>query len=147
MIELHVTRKWFTSTSTCGMLDINGVFFCYTLERQRFQPGMAKPYAIPDGLYPVLLLKSPHFEMEVPHVQNVEGFTGIEIHPANFPSDLLGCCGVGSSHYENYIDPKTGIAGGAVFGSRPCFAGLMEKLKGDFGAITITYSEEAAASG
>jgi len=142
MIELQVTRKWFTDVSTCGMLDINGVFYCYTVERQRFQEGMQKPYAIPVGRYQVLLLESPTFEMVVPHVQNVPGFDAIEIHPANFPSDLLGCTGVGSAHYENYVDPKTGRSGGAVFGSRVCFAGLMEKLRTEFGAIFVTYTEE-----
>ena len=145
MIEMLVTRKWYSDTSSCGMLDIDGVFYCYTLERQLFKDGMVKPYAIPEGRYQVLLLDSPHFQMVVPHLQNVEGFDEIEIHPANFPSDLKGCTGVGSAHYENYIDPRTGIKGGAVFGSRICFAALMQKLKEDFGAIWITYANEEAA--
>ena len=36
MIEMLVTRKWYSDTSSCGMLDIDGVFYCYTLERQLF---------------------------------------------------------------------------------------------------------------
>ena len=144
MPELLVTRKWFSPNSSCGTLEIDGVFNCYTLERQLFQEGMTKPYAIPEGRYQVLLLRSPHFEMEVPHLQNVPGFDAIEIHPANFPSDLLGCTGVGIEHHEDYVDPRTGKAGGAVFGSRLCFAALMQKLREEFGAIWIEYKNEAS---
>lgn len=142
MIDLKVTRRWFTPYSTCGMLDIDGVFYCYTIERQIFKAGMVKPYAIPVGKYDVLLANSPHFGFPVPHLQDVPDFTEIEIHPACFPSDLLGCTGVGSEHHENYVDPKTGRPGGAVFGSRVCFSLLMSKLRNDFGAISITYKEE-----
>lgn len=142
MIALHVTRRWFTTFSTCGMLDIDGVFYCYTVERQIYKAGMEKPYAIPAGItFEVKMLFSEHFQMVVPHVLGVPGFDGIEIHPANFPSDLLGCLGVGSEHHENYVDPKTGQAGGAVFGSRVCFAQLMEKLRSD-DQISIRYTEE-----
>lgn len=138
-MNLLVRRMWYTDTSTCGTLDLDGIFFCYTLERQKPQPGMVKPYAIPTGRYFVLLQFSEHFQMTVPHLQNVPGFEGIEIHPANWPSDLKGCLGVGSEHQEESVDPHTGKEGGAVFGSRVCFASLMEKLKAATDAIFITY--------
>lgn len=140
-MNLQVTRRWFTPYSTCGMLDIDGVFYCYTVERQIFKAGMVKPYAIPVGAYDVILGESLHFGFTVPHLQDVAGFDEIEIHPANFPSDLKGCTGVGSEHHENYTDPKTGRPGGAVFGSRVCFAELMEKLR-SADRISISYTEE-----
>jgi hypothetical protein len=138
MLELVVTRKWSTPTSTCGIMSISGVFFSYTLERQLFQPGMTKPYAIPVGTYQVLLQPSSKFQELwhlpepplIPHLQNVPDFDAIEIHPANYPSDLLGCIGVGSSHVEEYLDPRTGLRGGAVFGSDDCFSDLMQKMRG-----------------
>ena len=140
-MNLHVARMWFTPTSTCGILSINDVFFCYTVERQKFKPGMGKPYAISVGTYAILLQMSKHFNEITPHLQNVPDFTEIEIHPANWPSDLLGCTGVGSEHQEDYLDPVTGIAGGAVLGSRACFAMLMDKLKAATDPISITYEE------
>lgn len=141
-MNLEVHRHWFSPTSTCGKLSIDGVFYCFTLERQKYQDGMVKPYAIPLGTYEVLLQWSEHFRMTVPHLQNVLDFTEIEVHPANWPSDLRGCTGVGSEHQEENIDPKTGIEGGAVFGSRVCFAALMEKLKSATTPIFITYLED-----
>ena len=102
---------------------------CFTIERQKEQPGMAKPYAIPNGRFRVLLLMSERFRMKTPHLQDVPGFTNIEIHPANYPSDLLGCIGPGQQREENVPDPgNENIEGGAVFSSKLAFADLMEKL-------------------
>ena len=60
-----------------------------------------KPYAIPSGEYPVTIEKSPKFsalyhrDFLTPHVNNVPGFTGIEIHIGNVPRDTEGCTLVG----------------------------------------------------
>ena len=128
-MELTLQRDRYTSLSTTGTLEVDGKMECFTIERQKFEAGMEKPYAIPAGRYQILLLDSARFKMKTPHLQDVPGFTEIEIHPANYPSDLLGCIGPGSTREDNVPDPgNEHKEGGAVFSSRGAFMDLMEKL-------------------
>ena len=145
---LTVTRRWFSPVSTCGMLDVDGVFakeFGYTLERE-------KPVAIPlGGPYPIWLDQSFHFNetmppwylklgRKVPHIGGVEGRSGLEMHPANFANQLKGCTAVGSEHQEDYLYPGSNLRGGAIFGSDVAFGLLMAKLlKAD--RIEISFQE------
>lgn len=153
-MQLLVHRKlsWMSPVSSCGMLDIDGVFFCYTLERQKYQDGMQKPYSVPLGTYPIVLVPSYRFEQKTPrpqwyhgktpHLGDVPDFTGVEIHPANWPSQLEGCLAPGANHYEDYLDPFTQIRGGCVLGSDVSFAQLMSRLQAATDAISITFVEE-----
>jgi Family of unknown function (DUF5675) len=134
-MTIQVVRKWFSQTSTCGEMLIDDVFYCYTLEPRQDQ-SQGKPYCIPVGTYSFILQYSPRFKMATPHILNVPGFTDIEIHPGNWPSDTEGCCLVGTQHQEEYLDPKTSLEGGAVFGSRAAFDGLMKQL---LTGGTVTY--------
>jgi hypothetical protein len=122
------------------MLAINGVFQCYTLERQLYVPGMTKPYAIPEGAYPLILQPSPKFPdwSVIPHLQDVPNFTEIEVHDGNWPSDLLGCTAVGTEHQEGVADPTTHLEGGAVYCSRIALVTLIKILQ-SADSITITY--------
>src|SRR5947199_363205 len=99
-MDLQVTRDKFTPTSTQGLLDINGVFACYTLEPRRDQ-SQGKPFAIPPLRYRVHLLWSNHFGRITPHLEDVPGFTDIEIHPGKFPRDTEACTMVGKDRYRN----------------------------------------------
>src|SRR5262249_51155425 len=54
-----------------------------------------KPRAIPCGTYPVRIRKSKKFKREMPHIDEVPGFEGIEIHTGNFPHQTLGCVLIG----------------------------------------------------
>jgi hypothetical protein len=128
-MDIVVQRKWLTNNSTCGEMSINGEFFAYTLE-PRYDQAKGKPFAIPEGVYGVDLLPSAHFQMITPHVQNVPGFTEIEIHPGNYPKDTEGCCLVGSMHSEDFIG-----------NSKLTFLNLMKKLTTP---ITITYKDPDA---
>ena len=38
---------------------------------------------------------SPHFGREMPHIEEVPGFTQVMIHGANDPTQLLGCVAAG----------------------------------------------------
>ena len=128
-MKLTVTRHIITPNSTIGMLDVDGVFQCYTLE-----PPLAA--AIPDGTYPLKLLPSPHFMRPMPHVCDVPGHTEIELHPGNFPKDTKGCTLVGM---ERGTD--------AIWRSQDAFAALMKKIEPEFeNGLTIEYITEQAIS-
>ena len=95
-----ITRNAFTEKSTGGRLDIDGVFFCYTLEPPT-RP--EKPCAIPNGTYPVKLLWSERFQLMTPHVMNVPDFTEIEWHPGNRPGDTEGCALIGETRDTDWV--------------------------------------------
>lgn len=63
---------------------------------------------------------SAHFGMIVPGI-DVPNRTDIEIHPANYPSQLLGCIAVGES-----------IDGDALGNSKSAFGHLMTLLPQTF---------------
>jgi|ERR1700733_4280024 Family of unknown function (DUF5675) len=125
-MKLVIQRDTFTDNSTTGELSVDGAFLCYTLE-PRSDQSEGKPYAIPQGTYPVTLEMSAHFKEVTPHLQNVPGFTEIEIHPGNWPSDTEGCTIVGASRGVDMVGS-----------SRLAFGQLMEKLQGQT-EITATY--------
>lgn len=120
---LTVTRQNPTALSTSGLLAVNGVFECYTLEP-------AAP--IPAGVYTLALAFSPHFQTVTPHVLAVPGFTAIEIHWGNFPRDTRGCLLVGQTRAANFVG-----------NSREAFRSLMRKLCAAHAAgesIVVEYS-------
>jgi hypothetical protein len=59
--------------------------------------------AIPEGTYSAQKELSPHFGFETPHL-TVPGRTYIEIHPANYPSQLEGCIAIGSTIDGDSLD-------------------------------------------
>ncbi len=125
-MQLRVLRDTFTDKSTIGELYVDDIFQCYTLE-PRSDRSQGKPYCIPAGTYPLELVFSPRFEMVTPHVMAVEGFTEIEIHPGNDPSDTEGCTLVGQTRNVDFVGS-----------SRLAFGALMEKLTGQ-ADLQITY--------
>lgn len=119
-MKLQVTRNVLTDKSTIGMLDIDGVFQNYTLE--------PSPPVVPDGTYPLKMLFSPRFQKMNPHVLDVPGHEGIEIHQGNYPTDTSGCLLVGQQRGTD-----------AIWKSDDALIALMGKL-GDLGDdSTITY--------
>lgn len=124
-MRITVQRLWLTPASVCGELAIDGVFQCFTLEPP-VRPG--KPCCIPASTYEVLLLHSARFGFLTPHVLNVPDFSGIEIHPGNYPRDTHGCCLVGETHAPNFVGR-----------SRPAFDALISRLLLNPVQITITY--------
>lgn len=76
--------------------------------------------AIPEGTYPTKLAFSGHFQRNTPHL-DVPGRTYIEIHPANWPSQLEGCIAIGAA-----------IDGDALDSSATTFEKLMTLLPDEF---------------
>ena len=117
-MKLKVDRRWKKATYTVGILYVDGVRFCETLEdrdRGLFQGDTLsqikslKVYgetAIPVGTYTVAMdVLSPKYSAvawykelcggKMPRLLDVPGFEGILIHPLNNPLQTYGCVGVG----------------------------------------------------
>ena len=117
-MRLKIDRKWRMATYTVGILYVDGVRFCETLEdkdRGLFQTDYLsviksiKVYgetAIPVGSYRVAMdILSPKYSAvkwykdlcggKMPRLLDVPGFEGILIHPLNNPLQTYGCIGVG----------------------------------------------------
>jgi hypothetical protein len=118
-----------TSTSEAGtfgeLANDDGSFLCYTVER---------PYAgdypcVPLGTYPVNQYNSPT-KGDVWMLSDTAPRMAIEIHPANWASELLGCIAVGAT-----IEMIEGVMG--VSDSQNTFKMLKSTLPDSF-MLTIT---------
>lgn len=110
------------------MLDEKGNFIMYTLER--------RDTLTPEGTYPFGYYFSPANQRKVLLLENVPGFTSIEVHIANYPYELKGCTACGSA-----IIP----GGPMVSGSTAAFNKLMSLLAGSTGTIKYESLQNKAA--
>jgi len=94
-MKLTLNRKPSTDIATIGELSIDGLFFCYTLERPEVQ--------IDPGTYDVEITYSPRFNRPLPLLDSVPGRTDIRIHSGNWPRDTDGCLLVGYQVGSNMI--------------------------------------------
>lgn len=110
-MKITVQRKTLTPQSTQGEMFLDGLFECYSLEPRdrKFAPtsitdgGSEKPYAIPAGTYPWRKYQSPELGYEDVLIEDVPGFTGVEIHIGNFPRNTKGCTLVGSVEQQDFV--------------------------------------------
>lgn len=94
-MNLRVIREPSTVAATMGILLIDGVFTCWTLEDVVREVKIPGETAIPAGRYDVRLSLSQRFQKVLPEVLAVPGFTGIRIHAGNTQADTHGCVLVG----------------------------------------------------
>lgn len=112
-VDFDLIRWIFSAKSTIGVISLDGSFICNCIEdcdrglnqsmsleeiKARKMYGIT---AIPYGRYKILIQQSPRFSQRagkpvyVPYITNVPGYSGVEIHSANFASQLLGCIAPG----------------------------------------------------
>lgn len=97
-MKLEVIRREYLADRTLGRLEIDGEFFCHTLEDKVRPPG-EKVYgetAIPEGTYLVTLKPFRGDKNKIyPYLHDVPMSTGVFMHGGNKPEDSLGCILVG----------------------------------------------------
>lgn len=105
---LKIKRLRTSKDAIFGEIVVDGKWVCYSMERTAV--------AIPLGSYNATMELSPHFGFATPHL-DVPNRTYIEVHPANYPSQLQGCIAVGQQ-----------IDGDALDNSRAAFDSLAKLL-------------------
>jgi hypothetical protein len=101
-----LARCFDNKEETMGILFIDGVYACFTLEDQKQQTKVMHETRIPPGLYAVKLRThgSHHerykqkfaFHEGMFELESVPGFTDILIHIGNTDADTSGCILVGN---------------------------------------------------
>lgn len=100
--NITLNRMIFTNRSTIGVMLIDSIMQCYTLELSARKQDGVKNCIVP-GKYEVKMQWSTRFKMNTPHLQNVPGRTFIEIHPGNKPSDTDGCILLGKTKDTDWV--------------------------------------------
>ena len=101
-MKLQVVRTQFGKDATNGLLFIDGVFECYTLEDQYQAVKVMHETCIPEGTYDIQFRKTGGFHARYDkkyknahygmlHLQDVPNFTYILIHAGNTSDDSSGC--------------------------------------------------------
>jgi len=118
---------------TFGKLIFPDGWWCYTVERPWLDN---KPMVscIPDGVYTLGLRYSPTVKRitrgrysEGWEIQDVPGRSYIMVHPANWPTDLNGCVGVGEKYTE--LQGRDGKLHKAVTNSQGTFDEVMKRME------------------
>ena len=111
---MTLTRTAKRKSYTIGRLEIDGTYFCDTLEPtwRDIAPGgkgrkVLGRTAIPEGRYPVVITRSPKFGQWLPLLLHVPQFTGIRIHAGNTPADTAGCILPGLNRKKGHVLDST----------------------------------------
>lgn len=109
-MKLKLFRTIFTKDTTHGVLSINGVFFCHTIEdtdcRLEDNPE-GKIYgrtAIPRGTYKIIVSFSNRFQKWMLEVLAVPNYDGVRIHGGRDHRDTEGCPLVGQLVGERLVN-------------------------------------------
>jgi len=101
-MRIIIQRRTQDAFSVTGELFLADQHECWTLEPPP-APNTVKPRCIPPGTYPLTIRWSDRFQRLMPHVDNVPGFTGVEIHWGNFPKDTEACTLVGTAQGKDFV--------------------------------------------
>tara|TARA_R100001594_G_C4034331_1_gene261923 strand:- start:1246 stop:1752 length:507 start_codon:yes stop_codon:yes gene_type:complete len=149
-MKLQVIRTQFGKDATNGLLFIDGVFECYTLEDEYRDVKVMHETCIPEGTYNIELRnaggfnsrytkKYPDMHRGMLHIQDVPGFEWILIHQGNFDTNTSGCLLLGNSQQDLDVSDK-GFIGASADAYKKMYPKVRDALlKGD--KVTIEYSK------
>lgn len=111
-MKLTLIRTVFTKVSTTGVLYIDGVKECFTLEDTVREIPLipvsmwkkAGETAIPRGTYKIVINMSPKYHKEMLMLEEVKGFSGVRIHSGNVAEDTEGCILVGTTVSKDRVN-------------------------------------------
>ena len=149
-MKLQVVRTQFGKDATNGLLFIDGVFECYTLEDQYQSVKVMHETCIPEGTYDIKFRKTGGFHAKYSaryknahygmlHLQDVPGFTYILIHTGNTDEHTSGCLIVGETQQDLDIN-FNGMVGSSAVAYKKMYAKVANQLlQGK--EVTIEYSK------
>ena len=122
-MELKLQRYLLAENYTMGLLFIDNVYFCDTIEDKYRGQDLSKTKVagetcIPYGTYVVKITYSNKYRKSMPQILDVPYFTGIRIHSGSSAKDSSGCVIVG-------IKSKNG----EVLESRKTYNALIKKIE------------------
>ena len=137
-MKLQVLRNQFGKDATNGMLFIDGVFECYTLEDQYQAVKVMHETCIPEGKYDINFRKTGGFHAKYTeryknahygmlHIQDVPNFTYILIHTGNSDEHTSGCLIVGETQQDLDIS-KDGFIGSSTVAYKKMYAKVAGQL-------------------
>ena len=137
-MKLQVVRTQFGKDATNGLLFVNGVFECYTLEDQYQAVKVMHETCIPEGTYDIKFRTvggfhekykkkygNSHYGML--HLQDVPNFTYILIHTGNTDEHTSGCLIVGETQQDLDIS-KDGFVGSSTVAYKKMYAKVANQL-------------------
>ena len=138
IMKLTVVRTQFGTDATNGLLFINGLFECYTLEDQYQAVKVMHETCIPEGTYDIEFRKTGGFHAKYSeryknahygmlHVQDVPNFTYILIHTGNSDEHTSGCLIVGETQQDLDIS-KDGFIGSSTVAYKKMYAKVANQL-------------------
>tara|TARA_E500000318_G_scaffold108405_2_gene119221 strand:+ start:111 stop:692 length:582 start_codon:yes stop_codon:yes gene_type:complete len=149
-VKLQVVRTQFGRDATNGLLFIDGLFECYTLEDQYQEVKVMHETCIPEGTYDIKFRTvggfherykkrygNSHYGML--HLQDVPGFTYILIHAGNTDEHTSGCLIVGETQQDLDVSED-----GFVGSSGKAYVKLYNKIAKQLligNPVTIEYSK------
>ena len=149
-MKLDVVRTQFGKDATNGLLFINGIFECYTLEDQYQEVKVMHETCIPEGEYEIKLRtvggfhsryvkKYGDFHKGMLWLQDVPGFEYILIHTGNTDEHTSGCLIVGDTQQDLDVS-FNGMVGASVNAYKKLYPKVSkELLMGN--KVTIEYSK------
>jgi len=148
-LQLDVIRTQFGKDATNGMLFIDGIFECYTLEDQYQAVKVMHETCIPEGTYDIKFRKTGGFHAKYTeryknahygmlHIQDVPNFTYILIHTGNSDEHTSGCLIVGETQQDLDIS-KDGFIGSSTVAYKKMYSKVASQLlQGK--KVTINYT-------
>lgn len=130
-MRLVLERDYFSLSAVSGVLYVDGVECCNTLEPAIIE-GYGKGSCVKPGTYSIDYHYSPKYRKYMLTLCGVRGRSGILIHSGNTPKDSAGCILVGKR-----------LDNDKLVSSRTVLYGLLERVLAamKFSSVTITIKD------